>query len=50
MDELSWKFMLSLMKMNMKTFIVMTQEPLKYLSMLFTAAGSESSIGICLCI
>jgi hypothetical protein len=57
MDELSWKIMLSLKQLNMKTFIVMAQEPIKYLSTLFTAAGSESSIGeihictlnICLC-
>jgi hypothetical protein len=45
MDELSWKIMLSLKQLNMKCFIVMSQEPIKYLSTLFTAAGNESSIG-----
>ena len=45
MDEFSWKLLLSLMKMQMKSFILLTQEPVQYLINLYTAAGSESPIG-----
>lgn len=45
MDEPSWKMMLSFMKMQLKTFIVLTQEPISYLMSLFNAAGSETPIG-----
>lgn len=45
MDEPSWKVLLSLMKMQIKAFIVLTQEPISYLMSLFNAAGSETPIG-----
>lgn len=45
MDEPSWKVLLSLMKMQIKAFIVLTQEPISYLMSLFNAAGSETHIG-----
>jgi class 3 adenylate cyclase len=45
MDEPSWKIILSLLKMQLKTFIVLTQEPISYLMSLFNAAGSETPIG-----
>jgi class 3 adenylate cyclase len=45
MDEPSWKVILSLLKMQMKAFIVLTQEPISYLMSLFNAAGSETPIG-----
>ena len=45
MDEASWKILISFMKMQVKVFIVLTQEPIEYLMTLFTAVGSDSSIG-----
>ena len=45
LDESSWKILISLMKLPVKVFIVLTQEPIEYLMTLFTAVGSDSSIG-----
>ena len=45
LDEASWKILISLMKMPVRVFIVLTQEPIQHLLSLFTAAGSHSSIG-----
>ena len=45
LDESSWKILLSFIKMQVKVFVVLTQEPIQYLMTLFTAAGSDSSIG-----
>lgn len=45
LDEASWKIIISLMRIQVKGFIVLTQEPIQYLMTLSTAAGSDSPIG-----
>ena len=44
-DEMSWKVLISLMKIQVKVFVILTQEPIQYLISLFTAAGSETLLG-----
>ena len=45
MDELSWKVLSSLLKMQIKAFLVLTQEPIAYLQNLFSSIGSQNRLG-----
>jgi class 3 adenylate cyclase len=45
MDELSWKVLSSLLKMQIKAFIVLTQEPIAYLRNLFLSVGTQTRLG-----
>ena len=45
MDELSWKVLSSLLEMQIKAFLVLTQEPIAYLQNLHYSIGSQNRLG-----